>query len=65
VHEGLTWDGRPLLFQKGCAMDQVHEKDDAQSTKDLLREVLKVQETILLRLEQLEGAIGELKKRET
>ncbi len=44
-------------------MDQVHEKDETRNVQDLLQEVLKVQEMILLRLDKLDDAVGELKKR--
>ncbi len=43
-------------------MDQVHERNDAKDLQDLLQELLKGQEAILLRLERLEEMIGEQKK---
>ncbi len=44
-------------------MDQVHEKNEAQDARDLLKEVLQVQELILQRLEQLEEAVRALGKK--
>jgi len=44
-------------------MDQVHEKNETKDVQDLLQELLKVQEMILLRLDRLEDAVRELKKR--
>ncbi len=43
-------------------MDQVHEKNEQQDARTLLEEILKVQESILQRLEQLEDAVRTLKK---
>ena len=45
-------------------MDQVHEKNETTDVQDLLQELLKGQETILLRLDKLEEALRELKKRQ-
>ncbi len=44
-------------------MDQVHEKNDGKDVQDLLQELLKGQEAILLRLDRLEQSLRELKKR--
>ena len=43
-------------------MDQVHEKNETKDVQDLLQELLKGQEAILLRLDTLERALRELKK---
>ncbi len=43
-------------------MDQVHEKNEQQDARTLLEEILKMQETILYRLEKLEDAVRTLKK---
>ena len=37
-------------------MDQLREKDDVRDVKELLREILKTQELMLLRLDALEEA---------
>jgi hypothetical protein len=44
-------------------MDQVHEKSEEQDTRELLREVLNMQELILHRLEQLEDRVNALLKK--
>ncbi len=43
-------------------MDQVHEKNETQGARDLLEEILKVQELILRRLDRLEDAVRALEK---
>jgi len=44
-------------------MDQVHEKNESQDARELLEEILQVQELILHRLEQLEDAVHALGKK--
>jgi hypothetical protein len=40
-------------------LDQVHEKNDIRDIKEQLKELMKLQEMILHRLEQLERAVAE------
>ncbi len=44
-------------------MDQVHEKNETQDARDLLEEILKVQELILRRLDRLEDTVRALEKK--
>ncbi len=44
-------------------MDQVHEKNETQGARDLLEEILKVQELILRRLDRLEDAVRALENK--
>jgi replicative DNA helicase len=39
-------------------LDQIHEKNELQDIKEQLKELLKLQEMILQRLEQLERAVA-------
>lgn len=43
-------------------MDQVHEKNETKDVQELLLELLKGQEVILLRLEKLEEKVRELRR---
>ena len=44
-------------------MDQVHETNDPKDLRDLLLEVLKMQEMLLHRIERLEDSVTKLHKK--
>ena len=44
-------------------MDQIKEENDNRELRELLMEVLKVQELILHRVERLEDTLADLKKK--
>ena len=60
VDEGSWGLAAGVGFFRGRGMDQLKESSEIQELRKLLREVLKVQELILHRVEQVEDKIAQL-----